>query len=227
MDPNQQAPQQAQQASQQTQPAQDSGMTFDSSPVQQDTPVQGQDSGKDSGMTFDSAPVQTNTTVEQNGKPRFAPYEAAFSRYTTPENYEKWASTPPKSGPDSKPGEYEAWTGANTPGGAMETLKNSLRPLPYAALAGGAALGVTAIPEAASALYELAIKHLASDVLPELVTNAGESGAEVAYDTAHAKLLELAPKVWQAAKVLGGTSLGIGGLRELWKMAASGTSTGK
>lgn len=221
MNTNQQ-PQQTQAPAQATQ---DSGMTFDSSPVQQDTRIQSQG---DSGMTFDSAPVQTNTSIDKTGKPRFAPYSDAFKRYTTPENYEKWASTPPKSGPDSKPGEYEAWTGANTPGGAMETLKNSLTPLPYAALAGGTALGVTAIPEAASALYELAIKHLASDVLPDLMTNAGESGAEVAYANAHAKLLELAPKVWQAAKVLGGTGLGIGGLRELWKMAASaGTSAGK
>jgi hypothetical protein len=58
------------------------------------------------------------------GKPKFAPYNAAsFGRYTTPENYEKWASVHPKIGPDSKPGEYEAWTSANTPGGAMETLK--------------------------------------------------------------------------------------------------------
>jgi hypothetical protein len=82
------------------------------------------------------------------GKPKFAPYNvAAFGRYTTPENYEKWASTQPKIGPDSKPGEYEAWTSANTPGGAKETLKDSLRPLPYAALAGGTALGVAAIPE--------------------------------------------------------------------------------
>src|ERR1700688_3905397 len=205
MDPNQQAQQTSQQTAQQNSPAptQDSGMTFDSSPVQQDTPVQGQDSG----MTFDSAPVQTNTSIDKSGKPRFAPYSAAFSRYTTPENYEKWASTPPKSGPDSKPGEYEAWTGANTPGGAMETLKNSLTPLPYAALAGGAALGVTAIPEAASALYELAVKHLAGSVLPGMEEEA-----------AKAKLLEYAPKVYKAVKELG---IGATGLGLLWKAVTS------
>jgi len=89
--------------------------------------------------------AQMSSTVNQSN---FAPYNAAaFGRYTTPKNYEKWAATQPKSGPDSKPGEFEAWTSANTPGGYKETLKNSLRPLPYAALAGGTALGVTAIPE--------------------------------------------------------------------------------
>lgn len=62
--------------------------------------------------------------TDSEEKPKFAPYNAAaFGRYTTPENYEKWASTQPKIGPDSKPGEYEAWTGANTPGGTKETLK--------------------------------------------------------------------------------------------------------
>jgi hypothetical protein len=109
--------------------------------------------------TTPSSPSTTNPLAEFGGiaipdentppsAPKFAPYNAAaFGRYTTPENYEKWASTQPKIGPDSKPGEYEAWTSANTPGGYKETLKDSLRPLPYAALAGGTALGVTAIPE--------------------------------------------------------------------------------
>jgi hypothetical protein len=44
-----------------TQPnAVDAGMTFDSSPVSQDTPMQ-----DSSGMTFDSTPVQKETPVEQ------------------------------------------------------------------------------------------------------------------------------------------------------------------
>jgi hypothetical protein len=84
----------------------------------------------------------------QDGKPKFAPYNAAaFGRYTTPENYEKWASVHPKIGPDSKPGEYEAWTSANTPGGYKETLKNAAETTGYAGLAFGTAMGVTAIPE--------------------------------------------------------------------------------
>jgi hypothetical protein len=74
------------------------------------------------GATF-GEPAEAASTIAPNGKPKFAPYDAAaFGRYTTPENYEKWASVHPKIGPDSKPGEYEAWSGANTPGGYKETL---------------------------------------------------------------------------------------------------------
>jgi hypothetical protein len=46
-----------------------SGMTFDSAPVKQDTPV-------DSGMTFDSAPVKQDTPI-QNGKPVLSPDDQA------------------------------------------------------------------------------------------------------------------------------------------------------
>jgi hypothetical protein len=89
--------------------------------------------------------AQASSTVNQS---KFAPYNAAaFGRYTTAENYEKWASTHPKTGPDAKPGEYEAWSGANTPGGYEETLLNSAKVTGEAGLAAGTALGVTAIPE--------------------------------------------------------------------------------
>jgi len=99
------------------------------------------------GATF-GEPAEAAATIAADGTPKFAPYSASsFGRYTTPENYEKWASTPPKSGVDSRPGEYEAWTGANTPGGAKETLLNSAKVIGEAGLAAGTAMGVTAIPE--------------------------------------------------------------------------------
>ena len=89
---------------------------------------------------------------EQNNQeqpaPKFAPYDASkFGRYTTPENYEKWASQQPKIGPDSKPGEYEAWTSANTPGGVKQTLTDAAIPLAAGTVAATAALGGAAIPE--------------------------------------------------------------------------------
>jgi hypothetical protein len=108
--------------------------------------------------TTPSSPSTTNPLAEFGGiaidentpppAPKFAPYNAAsFGRYTTPENYEKWASTQPKIGPDSKPGEYEAWTSANTPGGYKETLK-AIPPAVAETAAGiTGAYGLTAIPE--------------------------------------------------------------------------------
>src|SRR5258707_387011 len=54
---------------------QDSGMTFDSSPVQQDTHVT--QAPVDSGMTFDSAPVKQATPVDQLADSR-TPEEHAF-----------------------------------------------------------------------------------------------------------------------------------------------------
>ena len=104
-----------------------------------------------------SSPSTTNPYAEFGGiaipdeneksAPKFAPYNAAFGRYTTPENYEKWASTPPKSGPNARPGEYEAWQGANTHGGPKETLTNAAKTTGEAGLAFGTAMGVAAIPE--------------------------------------------------------------------------------
>jgi hypothetical protein len=62
------------------------------------------------------------------------------------------------------------------------------------------------IVDASGALYDLAVKHLAGNVLPGMEEEA-----------AKAKLLELAPKVYKAAKELGiaGT-----GLTLLWKAVA-------
>ena|ERR1700730_2904672 len=166
-----------------------SGMTFDAQPVQQDTPVS---APADSGMTFDSAPVQADTTIERDGKPRFAPYNAAsFGRYTTPENYEKWASVQPKIGPDSRPGEYEAWTSANTPGGAMETLKT----IPIAAaetLAGITGASVAGPLIAAS---------------PELVPLAAKA----------VEYLKHLDNIVKVAKTLGYTSFGIEQAHNIYK----------
>jgi len=123
------------------QPAQDSsGMTFDTTPVNQDTPAQ------DSGMKFDSAPATHDMTVNPDGKPKFAPYDpATFGRYTTPENYEKWAAVPPKAGPNTKPGGYEAWTGVHlTP---KEMLAASGTAVAEGGVAAGTALGAAALPE--------------------------------------------------------------------------------
>jgi hypothetical protein len=64
-------------------------------------------------------------------------------------------------------------------------------------------VGLAEIPEAASALYDLAVKHLAGNVLPGMEEEA-----------AKAKLLQMAPKVWAAAKALG---VGAGGVGLLWK----------
>src|SRR5258708_3492302 len=83
------------------------------------------------------------------------PYDPVkFGRFTTEENYPKWAATPPKSGPFTKPGEYEAWTGAHL--SPKEALKESARgPAMGAAvvaplLTGGASLPVQALVSGAS-----------------------------------------------------------------------------
>ncbi len=123
-----------------------------------------------------------SSTVNQS---RFAPYNAAaFGRYTTPENYEKWASTQPKTGPDAKPGEFEAWTSANTPGGYKETLKT----IPVAAaetLAGiTGAYGLGSIPELAALAGPFA-EHISSQIL--------EHGTELA--TKYPNFVKLAGKL--------------------------------
>lgn len=117
----------------------------------QSTPLQAASKATPAAGTFsaqDLGGVEAENASSTVNESRFAPYNAkAFGRYTTPENYEKWASTQPKTGPDSKPGEYEAWTGANTPGGYKETLKTI--PVAAAETAAGiaGASGLAAIPE--------------------------------------------------------------------------------
>jgi hypothetical protein len=50
------------------------------------------------------------------------PYDPAkFGHFTSEANYPQWAAIPPKAGPYTKPGEYEAWTGAHlSPKEALE-----------------------------------------------------------------------------------------------------------
>lgn len=144
-----------------------SGMTFDAQPVTKDTTAH---APADSGMTFDSEPTQASMTINPDGKPKFAPYDAAnFGRYTTPENYEKWASTQPKTGPDLKPGEYESWTGAHlSKAEALATIpKAAGETLAGVTLAGPLAAGIAAVPSVGVAL----LKHLAEQS-PELFGHA-------------------------------------------------------
>lgn len=68
--------------------------------------------------------------------------------------------------------------------------------------------GGTALLAAPGELYDLAIKHLAGDVLPGMEEMA-----------ARAKLAEWAPKVAKAATALG---VGIPGLKLLWQAALGG-----
>ena len=64
------------------------------------------------------------------------------------------------------------------------------------------------VPTAGDTLYDLAVRHLAGNVLPGMEAEA-----------AKAKLLEMAPKVYKVAKELGiaGT-----GLTLLWKAVSGG-----
>src|SRR5580704_17250076 len=68
---------------------------------------------KPTGDIFDQLVAGTPDTATKDG-PTLQPYsEAAFGKYTTPEDYLRWATTQPENGPDAKPGEYEAWTRAH------------------------------------------------------------------------------------------------------------------
>lgn len=68
------------------------------------------------GGTASSAPVPPKAALQ--------PYDASkFGRFTSEENYPKWAATSPEAGPLTKPGEYEAWTGAHL--SPSDTLKVS------------------------------------------------------------------------------------------------------
>lgn len=113
------------------------------------------------GNIFDQVAQEEAQKTQQNAvqtvKPKLQPYDAkAFGRYTTPENYEKWASTQPKIGPDSKPGEYEAWTGAHMSN--AETLatipKAAAETLAGVTLAGPAASLIEAAPAVAAYGWE-------------------------------------------------------------------------
>jgi hypothetical protein len=85
---------------------------------------------------------------------------------------------------------------------AAETLAAS------AGIGIGGPAALAALGEGGSALYELAVNHLAGSVLP------GMEGV-----AARAKLLEMAPKVLEAATKLG---IGTAGIHYLWKAALGG-----
>ena len=221
---------QTNQPSQPSQPSQQpdsSGMTFDSQPVVKDTPV-APVAPVDSGMTFDAEPVKQDTPASDVVDPMkgaSAEERAFLAANPTSFKYmpkdEKFPNRPEGVYPVGKGNEWRKDPSYDQAPIDLHLAKHTLEGAAIGAVPVALATGLAAAPEAASALYNLAIKHLASDVLPELMTNTGESGAEVAYANAHAKLLELAPKVWQAAKYLGGAGLGIEGLRSLWKIAAA------
>lgn len=79
-------------------------------------------------VSWDAAPPQSASAPPQVNwdapAQKLQPYDPAkFGRYTTADNYANWAATPPKAGPLTKPGEYEAWTGAHL--SPSDTLKLS------------------------------------------------------------------------------------------------------
>jgi hypothetical protein len=81
-------------------------------------------------------------------QPTAKPFSAAYSKFTTPENYQNWLKTAPKAGPNIKPGEYEAWVDAHTPGGAKQALTDAAKPVAAGAVTGAAALALPATIEA-------------------------------------------------------------------------------
>ena len=160
-----------------------SGMTFDTKPVATDTPV-------DSGITFDSSPVKQDTPIGQDGRPVLSPEEQASQ---------------------TRQMLVSGLTGMPTPNMTADDKASFERGKAVGAVSVPAVAGVTAglssLPEAASALYDLAVKHLAGNVRPGMEEEAAKQ-----------KLLEMAPKVYKAAKDLGiaGTAL-----TYLWKAVAS------
>ena len=100
-----------------------------------------------------------------------APYSDAYSRFTSQQNYNQWVRTPPATGPYAKPGEYEAWTGAHTPGGPMETLQNSATTVAYGGIAAGTALTGTA---AAPAILAYGSTALANPIVQQGLKMAGQ-----------------------------------------------------
>jgi hypothetical protein len=98
-------------------------------------------------IQWDASP-DTSALTEASANETAKPYSAAYSKFTTPENYQNWLKTAPKAGPNIKPGEYEAWTGAHTPGGAKQTLTDAAKPVIAGAATGAVALGGVAAAEA-------------------------------------------------------------------------------
>jgi hypothetical protein len=85
---------------------------------------------------------------DQKPQPTAKPYNAAYGRFTTPENYQNWLKAAPKAGANIRPGEYEAWVDVHTPGGVRQALTDAAKPVAAGAVAGTAALALPATIEA-------------------------------------------------------------------------------
>jgi hypothetical protein len=135
-----------------------SGMTFDSAPVQQDTPVQGQ---TDSGMTFDSAPVKQDTPVEKLG--RITPEEQAFLK-ANPDHV--WMPADPKF-PNRPEGIYPTGKGnewRKDPSYSQSPIdlhfaKHTAEGAAAGALAAGSAVALPAAAAATAAAFPNVLPH--------------------------------------------------------------------
>jgi hypothetical protein len=137
--------------------------------------------------------VQADSPADESA---LQPYDAKFARYTTPENYEQWAHTPPKIGPESKPGEYEAWTGAHG------TTTDALETIPTAALETAAGIsGASAIGGALD--IHAAMAAGMKDLIPALTkgtlavgawAEANPRAAKALYESAKAAIWYLGAK---------------------------------
>lgn len=140
------------------------------------------------------------------------PYDAgSHGRFTTPENYEKWAKTPPTIGPESKPGEYEAWMGAHQ--SPADTLETTATVLGEAGLAASVALGPGAIADAgpaALAAKTFLLKTLAEKT-PELF------GHEAVKATLKRLALEGVKKTIMGGAAGGGFAAGAKILHSIWE----------
>jgi hypothetical protein len=115
------------------------------------------------GATF--SPTDDNGSEQAKPLPPFDPKVAG--RYTTEANYPQWARTQPKIGPDSKPGEYEAWSGVQS-GTNKDQAIDALKDTGAAALetAGGiaGATGVGALAEALPSALPNVLVHTTAGI---------------------------------------------------------------
>ena len=122
----------------------------------------------------------------------------------TPQNGESFQQTMQRAATAGKTVTPEEVTGQTIQGAKDAPLVLASAP----AIGAGGAAALTGVGEGGGALYDLAIKHLAGNVLPGLEETA-----------AREKLLEYAPKVAKAAKELG---IAGGGIGLLWKAVFGG-----
>jgi hypothetical protein len=144
------------------------------------------------GATF--SPVQPLASTLPPFDPRVA------GRYTTEENYPKWAATQPKIGPDTKPGEYEAWSGVQEGTNKQQAIA-SLKQVGTAALETGLAIlpGAGEVPAAG-----------------ELIDAGGNQIGKTVVQKVVAHLTDL-DSIVKAAKALGWAGFGLKEARDLYK----------